>query len=158
MTVSTWATAMSGSTLVGDSPTPLIAVRLGRPVAGSPWSRASAVFENAWSWSVLTIWTLATPSPCITVVGTNAIMLSGSNAVGMIGPKLTGPPEVGTKKFTTEPGLNPLPWIEKLSPTYMIGGSELIEGPVVEAEPSRVAEDSSPRPRSDAPPYPRSGL
>src|SRR4029077_1608591 len=113
-TVSTLATAMSGSTLLGDSPAPLIAVRLGRPVAGSAWSKASAVFENAWSWSVLTTWTPATPSPCVTVVGTNAIMLPGSNAVGMIGPKLTGPLEVGTKKLTTEPGLNPLPWIEKL--------------------------------------------
>jgi hypothetical protein len=94
--------------LVGDKGTPLIAVRLGRPAEASPCRKANAVLDWTWLSSVFTTTTLATPSPWGTVIGTKTVKLSGKAEFGTSGPKFCTPAEVGTKKFTTEPDVNPL--------------------------------------------------
>jgi hypothetical protein len=47
---------------------------------------------------------------------------------GVNGPALTGPLDVATKKFATEPGVKPLPLSLNVPPTSMTPGSELMNG------------------------------
>ena len=44
---------------------------------------------------------------------------------------MTGPVEVATKKFTIEPGVNPLPLMVKLAPVRIVPGILVMCGPAV---------------------------
>ena len=78
--------------------------------------------------SVLTTCTATNPCPSGLVAGTLTVSWVAVSADGVSGPALTGPPDVATKKFTTEPGVKPLPLILKAPPTSMTPGSAPING------------------------------
>src|SRR5579885_1768258 len=119
---------MPGTVLCGEIGVESIPVILGIPSAGLPCSSASRRLDAVKPLSVLTTCTDTTPSPSGLDAGTATVKRVEVMLAGLNGPVLIAPVAVATKKFTTDPAVNPLPEMVKLLPDWITGGSPLIKG------------------------------